>query len=194
MTPVAALWTSTSSGPSAATSSSTRSEVTLPRTSTTSAPSARSSSAVCLGRAVVAQVADRDPLRAVLREAQRDRAADAARPARDEDVHGRRGSGRVDRRRRRASRPSRSVPATRAGPRPPSTTRSPGRRDAASAPRAYRRTVVVGGQTVDELAHARADLVGEVRRRRPDEGVDVVAGRLAIHRREPSASVAECAE
>ena len=46
ITPVAALWTSTSSGPSAATSSSTRSDVTLPRTSTGSAPSARSSSAV----------------------------------------------------------------------------------------------------------------------------------------------------
>ena len=40
-----------------------------------------------LGGAVVPQVADRDPLRAVAREAQCDRAADPARPARDEDVH-----------------------------------------------------------------------------------------------------------
>jgi drug/metabolite transporter (DMT)-like permease len=32
-----------------------------------------------------------------------------------------------------------------------------------------------------ELADARADLVGEVRRRRPHEGVDVVAGRLTLH-------------
>ena len=47
---------------------------------------------------------------------------------------------------------------------------------------AYAAHLVVGGQVGDELAHARADLVGEVRRRRPDEGVDVVAGRLAIHR------------
>ena len=46
MTPVAALWTRTSSGPSAATCSSTRDDVTFPRTSTGSAPSARSSSAV----------------------------------------------------------------------------------------------------------------------------------------------------
>ena len=45
-TPVAALWTSTSSGPSAATSASTRSEETLPRTSTGSAPASRNSSAV----------------------------------------------------------------------------------------------------------------------------------------------------
>jgi drug/metabolite transporter (DMT)-like permease len=35
----------------------------------------------------------------------------------------------------------------------------------------------------DELPDARPDLVREVRRRRPDEGVDVVAGRLAVHRR-----------
>ena len=46
ITPVAALWTSTSSGPSSATSSSTRSEEMLPRISIGSAPSARSSSAV----------------------------------------------------------------------------------------------------------------------------------------------------
>ena len=46
ITPVAALWTSTSRGPSASTSSSTRSDVTLPRTRIGSAPAARSSSAV----------------------------------------------------------------------------------------------------------------------------------------------------
>ena len=45
-TPVAALWTRTSSGPSAAACSATRDEVTFPRTRTGSAPSARSSSAV----------------------------------------------------------------------------------------------------------------------------------------------------
>ena len=46
ITPVAALWTSASSGPSSATSPSTRSDETLPRTSTGSAPAARISSAV----------------------------------------------------------------------------------------------------------------------------------------------------
>ena len=46
ITPVAALWTSASSGPSAAASASTRSEEMLPRTNVGSAPSARSSAAV----------------------------------------------------------------------------------------------------------------------------------------------------
>ena len=39
---------------------------------------------------------------------------------------------------------------------------------------------MVRGQIGDELAHARAELVGELRRRRADEGVDVVAGRLVL--------------
>ena len=46
MTPVAALCTSTRSGPSSETSRMTRSDETLPRTRTGSAPFARSSSAV----------------------------------------------------------------------------------------------------------------------------------------------------
>ena len=46
MTPVAAAWTRTSSGPSPATSSAMRCEATLPRTSTGSAPAASSSDAV----------------------------------------------------------------------------------------------------------------------------------------------------
>ena len=46
MTPVAALWTSTVSGPSSATSSATRVEATLPRISVGSAPRSRSSAAV----------------------------------------------------------------------------------------------------------------------------------------------------
>ena len=36
--------------------------------------------------------------------------------------------------------------------------------------------VVVLGKVCDELLHPRAQLVREVRRRRPDESVDVVAG------------------
>ena len=45
ITPVAALWTTTSNGPSPAASSTTRSEATLPRRSRGSAPAARNSSA-----------------------------------------------------------------------------------------------------------------------------------------------------
>jgi hypothetical protein len=37
---------------------------------------------------------------------------------------------------------------------------------------------MVGREILDELADAGSELVGEVRRRRPDEGVDVVTGRL----------------
>jgi hypothetical protein len=40
-------------------------------------------------------------------------------------------------------------------------------------------------QVADELAHARAELVREVRSRRPDKGVDVGKGRFG-HRREPN--------
>jgi hypothetical protein len=43
ITPVAALWTSTSNGPSSAASRATRSEATLPRSRNGSAPSERSS-------------------------------------------------------------------------------------------------------------------------------------------------------
>ena len=110
ITPVAALWTKTSSGPSAATCSSTRSEVTLPRTSTGSAPSARSSLGRLLGGGVRAHVADRDAGRALAREAERDRLADPARAAGDEDASGpsarssTRARQRVGRRRRRRDR------------------------------------------------------------------------------------------
>ncbi len=37
---------------------------------------------------------------------------------------------------------------------------------------------MVGRQVLDQLADARAQLVGEVRRRGPDEGVDVADRRL----------------
>ena len=40
---------------------------------------------------------------------------------------------------------------------------------------------MVLGQALDHLTHARADLVREVRRRRPDERVDVLPGRLGLH-------------
>ena len=57
----------------------------MPRTSTGSAPSARSSAGGLLGGRVRAHVADRDAGGAVAREAKRDRLADPARAARDED-------------------------------------------------------------------------------------------------------------
>jgi hypothetical protein len=41
---------------------------------------------------------------------------------------------------------------------------------------------IARGEVRDELLDARPDLVGEVRCRRPDEGVDVVACRLAGQR------------
>ena len=85
MTPVAALWTKTSSDPSAATCSTTRDEVTLPRTSTGSAPSARSSSAVSSAAASERKYPIATRARALAREAQRDRLADPARAAGDED-------------------------------------------------------------------------------------------------------------
>ena len=94
MTPVAALWTSTSSGPSAATSleHALRGDVAADE-HRLGAERAELVGGL-LGGAVVAQVADRDALRAVAREPQRDRAADPARAARDEDGHERGGSGR----------------------------------------------------------------------------------------------------
>ena len=45
---------------------------------------------------------------------------------------------------------------------------------------------VVVGQAVDQLAHARPDLEREVGRRRPDEGLDVVEGRLGHRARKPN--------
>jgi hypothetical protein len=42
---------------------------------------------------------------------------------------------------------------------------------------------VVGGEVGHKLVDACADLVREVRRRRPDERVDVVDGRLGNHGR-----------
>ena len=46
--------------------------------------------------------------------------------------------------------------------------------------------LVLGREAGDELADARAELVGEVRRGGADERIDVVAGRLVAlrHRRE----------
>ena len=178
LTPLAALCTSTSSGPSAATSSSTRSEPTLPRTSVGSRSERAQVVGRLLGGAVAAEVADRDAFRAVAGEPECDRAADAPRTARDEDVHDRCGSGIVRARGRRNL-----VPA------------DPRRRLARALVRLRRRmtepleplhlrvgvpaNLVALGQVGDELAHARSKLEREVRGRRADEGVDVVAGRLA---------------
>ena len=188
MTPVAALWTSTSSGPSAATSSSTRADVTLPADEHRLGAERAQLLGRLLGGPVVAQVADRDARRAVAGEAKRDRAADPARAARDEDVHARARQRVVGRRRRRELVPpeprrrlARALVGLRRGVAEPV--------EPLHLLLGVPAHVVVGRQPVDELAHARPELVGEVRRRRPDEGVDVVAGRVALHRRERLARV-----
>ena len=84
--------------------------------------------------------------------------------------------------------------ATRAALRRPSTTRGRAGRAAPSAPRRSGAPRGPSGRPGDELLDARADLVGEVRRRRPDEGVDVVAGRLGHARASVPARVERCGE
>ena len=117
LTPLAALWTSTSSGPSAATSCEHALGGDVAADERRLGAERAQLLGRLLGRAVAAEVADRDPLRAVACEAQRDRAPDAARPARDEDVHSEpaRAAGRP-RGRTTGSRPSRSGRADSRGP------------------------------------------------------------------------------
>ena len=91
-----------------------------------------------LGGLVVSQVADRDLARAAGREAQRDRTADAARTAGDEDVraleaHGWSGAGVAGALLGRLDQPSARL-AARAGPPRPSRTRGRGGRGARSSP------------------------------------------------------------
>ena len=144
-----------------------------------------------LGRAVVPQVPDRHPRGAVLGEPQRDRLADPARTARHEDgrpfegAH-RRGSG--------------SSAGAELG-----ISSQPG--DVAPYPRALLRLgrsvaepveqlhlllrvaahLVILGQVEHQLLDTGAQLVGEVRRRRTDERVDLVDGRLTLrHGRKPN--------
>ena len=140
-TPVAALWTSTSSGPSAAhlREHAVRRDVAADEHRLGAGRAQLLGGR--LGGLVVAEVADRDALRAVAREAQRDRAADPARAAGDEDVHG--ASRRYDAARQRAvgRRGARDLlparPRRRLARRPPrpSTTRGRGGRAAPSSPR-----------------------------------------------------------
>ena len=159
----------------------------MPRTSTGSAPAARSSARGLLGGAVVAQVADRDPLRAVAREAEGDRAADPARPAGDEDVQldgsGPRGSGWSAGAALGMLLPAGPRLRPRAGPPRPSTRRGRAGRAARSSVSAYRRTSWSSGRPATSSLDPRAQLVGEVRRRRADEGVDVGAGGLGASSR-----------
>ena len=58
---------------------------------------------------------------------------------------------------------------------------------AARAVLGYMRNDKAAEEAAALVEEAGAELVGEVRRRRADEGVDVVAGRLTLHRRKPSA-------
>ena len=134
-----------------------------------------------LGGRVRAHVADRDPGGAVAGEAERDRLADPARAARDEDGPAHqpaRGRGRETGAddgissqpiRVRGSSGSSSSAFDEAWPRSSS-------RRIFSSPK--RRTGSSCGQVGDQLAHARPDLEREVGRGGPDEGLDVVEGRL----------------
>jgi hypothetical protein len=47
---------------------------------------------------------------------------------------------------------------------------------------------MLGGEALDQLADARAELVGEMRRRRPDEPVDLLDCRVA-HGLKPRGSI-----
>ena len=87
--------------------------------------------------------------------------------------------------RRSGSRPSRARVSARAGPPRPSRRRSRAGRAARSSPRRSAH-LVVRRQVGDELVDARPELVGEVRRRRADESVDVLAGGLVRHRAKPN--------
>ena len=105
-----------------------------------------------LGGGVVAQVADRDPLRPVLGEASCDLPPDSARAARDQDgaalgLTSRVGSGLVRAAPSSGSAPSPAGSATRAAPRRPSTTRGRGGRAAPSSPRRSRRTGLSSGRS-----------------------------------------------
>ena len=186
ITPVAALWTRTSSGPSSATCSSDALRRDVAADEDRLGPERSQLVRRLLGGGVRAHVADRDARGAVAGEAERDRLADPARAARDQDgpAHQRapqpaRGSGRVDRRRRRdlvPADPGRAAPRARR-PRP-STRRSRDRRAAAifSSPKLPHRVVL--RQVGDQLAHAGPELEREVGGGGPDEGLDVVEGRL----------------
>ena len=86
MTPVAALWTSTSSGPSAATCSRDARGGDVAAHEHGLGAERPELVRGLLGRRVRAQVADRDARRALAREAKGDRLADPARAAGDEDA------------------------------------------------------------------------------------------------------------
>ena len=191
ITPVAALWTSTSNGPSSAASAATRSEATLPRRSSGSAPAARSSSAV----SSAARSFRRYPIATRAAPCSANRSAIALPIPREPPVTS-------------TDAPSKELIA-------PAAARSAGAElGISSQPGTSRRTLralvrlgrgvtepveqlhlllrvaphlVVLGQVEHELLDAGAQLVGEVRRRRPDERVDLVDGGLSLrHGQKPN--------
>ena len=98
MTPVAAQWTITSSAPSAATSSTMRSDDDVGADQDRLGAERSQLLGRLLCSPVAPEVPDRDPLRSEPCEAERDRLADPPRPAGHEDrgaleAHSRRGSG-----------------------------------------------------------------------------------------------------
>ena len=169
-------------GPCDASSSTTRAFDTSPRTSTGSPPAARTSLGRLLRGVVVAHVAEHDALRAVTHESQRDREPDPPCAAGDEhrravEAHRAAGEARPPAR-SSAARPSRAGSAARGRRRAPSRRRSRAGRAAPSSPRRSGAPGAPAGRSRTSSSHAGAELVGEVRRRGPDEGVDVGEGRL----------------
>ena len=165
ITPVAALWTNTSSGPSRATSSRTRAEETLPRGS----PPRRARGAPRRSprRRRRSGGGDRHSRGAELGEAERDRPADPARPTGHEDrraceAHGRRGCGTP------AGSARKLLPAE-AGSRLPLAALGLGGGVPEVVEQAHLLLAVaahrmVGREVLDQLEHAGPELVGEVRR------------------------------
>ena len=135
-----------------------------------------------LGGPVVPQIADRDALGPELGEAERDRLPDSPRAARHENGRA------VERHRRGGSGSSAgaalgisSHPGRSRGTRGPSCALEeacPSRSSRSICVCGVAAHVVVLRQVEDELLDPRAQLVGEVRRGRRDERVDVVGGRL----------------
>ena len=191
MTPVAALWTRTSSRPERLDllGDAARGDVAA-HEDRLRAERAQ----LCCGLLrcrVGAEVADRDPRCAVARQPQGDRLADPSRAACDEDGT----AGRTHR-----SPRGRGCEAVRGGrdrlptdPLPRLRLRVLCLRRGEPEPLeqldlllAVAPDRVVLGQAGDRLAHAGADLEGEMGRRGPDECVDVLDGRLGHRPRKPN--------
>ena len=192
ITPVAALWTTTRYGPAAASSATTRRLRDLAAHEHRLGAGRAHRLGRRLRRRVVAHVAEHGAGGAVADEPQRDGQADTPRSPGHEDrgssrAHCREGSGASA----GAELGSSLQPGRVRGSRAPSSAFDdawPSRSSSAIFSFAYSLHGMVVRQVEDELLDARPQLVREVRRRRPDEGVDVGVGGLG-HRRNPNGRV-----